>query len=221
MEQNESFCMEESMAVYEVTRKDIQDKITEIFNKYNVDDQSLKEELIKILSNNELPDCEFDEGDSFIFDKKTPSQLYLRDSRYHIRIKDIVIAFVEDLFLKKIINVITGISDPNMDIGSIIILIKKIIKDYVVKLDESNYCIYLQAITHLSEHKGFTCKEIIEWLPKYGGKCNMHSDNWTCPYRENDLCIFDINNMDGILHKMIDKRIFVYAEGDKTYKINY
>lgn len=71
------------MAVYEVTRKDIQDKITEIFNKYNVDDQSLKEELIKILSNNELPDCEFDEGDSFIFDKKTPSQLYLRDSRYH------------------------------------------------------------------------------------------------------------------------------------------
>lgn len=58
-------------------------------------------------------------------------------------------------------------------------------------LEDDDFCIYMQALTHFRKHKKFSVDEMLEWFPHGDNRvCNMHNSDWQCDYwdRETDLC---------------------------------
>lgn len=218
------------MAVFEVSRdyleKFIDQKIET--NKTLID---FREELIDVLVTNTsdidfVGDCD---DDNWPFEKKEPTQFYIRDSRYHIRIKDLVVDFFENVFTGSLLDAMlfwfglsTAASVSTIAITKeFILFVKRVIKEYVIKLDNSEFCIYLQIITHLKEHTAFTFEELLLWLPKNDGDlCNMQTNKWLCPYKGQNQCRIDEEEVKKILKRLLSKDILDYSE-DGTYKINY
>ncbi len=221
------------MAVFEVTQ-DYLEKFVDTQIEKNQKLKDFREDLIDMLVCNtpdisdvtpEDKECE----SSWPYEKKEPTQLYIRDSRYHIRIKDLVIDFFENVFTGALLDAMLfwfGISDMGAvsSIGitrEFILFVKRVVKEYVVKLDNTNFCIYLQIITHLKEHQEFSVDELKEWLPKpIEESCNMHTDKWNCADMIEGKCCFNQDTLKELLQKMESKNIIEYSENN-TYKIKY
>lgn len=164
-----------------------------------------------------------------------PSQLHI--GPYHIRLKDILYElFIVIIQNKKIIcNIFTAVHEQNLSTITQNIEFKDIInfknfaytvynifKNLVYKLKDDEFCIYYQALTHFGETTEFSVGDIIEWLPSDNSICNMHTDIWTCPHREND----DICKKEEFISHIRDKieqmsKIGIFNEIDDKYIINF
>ncbi|MCI6242100.1 MAG: hypothetical protein MR646_02155 [Agathobacter sp.] len=217
------------MAVFEVTR-DYLEKFVDTQIEKNQVLKDFREDLVDMLVCN-TPDISEDmEGESsWPFEKREPAQLYIRDSRYHIRIKDLVIDFFENVFTGALLEAMLfwfGLSvkaevSPICITKEFILFVKRVVKEYVVKLDNTEFCIYLQVITHLKEHQEFSIDELKSWLPREtDNSCNMHTDKWNCIDMREGKCYFNQDNLDEVLQKMVLKHIMEYSE-NSTYRIRY
>ena len=125
-----------------------------------------------------------------------PSQLLL-GSRY-IRVQQIMLDFLKVSCTSGLIDaLILHISQGSfagftVSVGSGIAVALWELFTAVKKLDDWDFCVYMQATTHFREHSEFTMDELISWLPNEEHPiCNMHNDNWECDYlEENDTCSF-------------------------------
>lgn len=222
-----------NMAVFEVTREYLE-KFIDTQIEQNHELKAFREELVDMLSCNTLDITDImsedmDNESCWPFEKKEPTQLYVRDSRYHIRIKDLVIDFFENVFTGALLEAmlywfgvgnIAGVSSIGIT-REFILFVKRIVKEYVVKLDNTEFCIYLQVIIHLKEHQEFSVDELKRWLPTGTEKlCNMHTDKWKCSDMKDGKCYINQDTLEGVLQRMVSKHIFDYADNNK-YKIRY
>lgn len=217
------------MAIYEVSRSYLEQFVDAQIEK-NTDFSEYRNELIDMLVNNEPEiDVNTDTEDVWPFEKKEPTQFYVRDSRYHIRIKDLVVDFFENIFAGFLLEpmlvwfgIVNGAGVAGVGItGAFIFFLRRVIKEYVVKLDNTEFCLYLQIITHLREHQEFSVEDVKDWLPEsIGDECNMSTEKWNCPSKDQGKCKIDKNNVEKILQKMVSKNIIDYSENE-TYKIRF
>ena len=221
------------MAVFEVTRNSLE-KFVDLQIEKNPELDEFREDLLDMLTCNtlDLSDAireDMESDSSWPYENKEPSQLYIRDSRYHIRIKDLVIDFFENVFTGVLLDAMLYMFHVD-GIGKVssvkitrdfILFVKRVVKEYVVKLDNIQFCIYLQAITHFKEHQVFSINNLMNWLPETSDDlCNMYSNRWYCSYRNGEKCNFDKSCLENILQKMESRNIIKYCE-DNMYKINY
>jgi hypothetical protein len=219
------------MAVYEVTRAYLGKFVDDQIEK-NPKLKDYRDELLDILcsntSNQDFMANDLDNDDKWPFEDKEPTQLYVRDSKYHIRIKDVAVDFFEMVFSGALFDSVyimfSGCKNEQIATfeitKDIIWFISRLIREYVVKLDNTEFCIYLQVITHFSEHREFTVSDLIGWLPTCGTECNMHTDKWVCSRFENGMCYFQEDSIEQVLERMVKKNIFEYSD-DNTYKVRY
>lgn len=145
------------MAVFEVSKQYIEQFVDSQIEK-NDDFKEYRNELIDILINNE-PETEgdADNEEEWPYERKEPTQLYFRDSRYHIRIKDLVVDFFENIFAGFLLEpmlawfgIVSGTGVAVVGItSSFIFFLRRIVKEYIVKLDGIEFCLYLHVITNL------------------------------------------------------------------------
>lgn len=85
----------------------------------------------------------------------------------------------------------------------------------VKNLDDWDFCIYFQALTHFREHKEFTLEELKEWIPSAEERqCNMHTHEWDCTYysKNDDSCNLHKNeSLNSALKSLHDKKILVMS----------
>lgn len=221
------------MAVFEVTGEYLEEFVDAQIEK-NQELKDFREDLIDILAcrTSDLENSAFEDAeneDSWSFEKKEPTQLYVRDSRYHIRIKDLVVDFFEKVFMGTLLeamlfwfglNTLTKVSSIKIT-KEFILFVKRVIKEYIIKLDSTEFCVYLQIITHLKEHQEFSVSELKGWFPiDTESECNMYTEKWSCPNLKQGKCNFVGDKLEGILQKMVSKNIIEYAENN-MYKIKY
>ena len=88
----------------------------------------------------------------------------------------------------------------------------------VKNLDDWDFCIYFQALTHFREHKEFTLAELKEWIPSAEKKqCNMHTHEWDCTYysKNDDSCNLHKNeSLNSALKSLHDKKILVMSSNE-------
>ena len=88
----------------------------------------------------------------------------------------------------------------------------------VKNLDDWDFCIYFQALTHFREHKDFTLEELKEWIPSAEKKqCNMHTHEWTCTHysKNDDSCDLHENmSLNCALKSLLDKKILVMKNNE-------
>jgi len=89
-------------------------------------------------------------------------------------------------------------------------------------LDNWDFCVYMQAVTHFNENHAFTKDELIGWFPHELPKiCNMHNGTWDCCYCHEDICnIVTDNHIDDALESLLHKKI-IFVDGvypQITYK---
>ena len=217
------------MAVFEVSKQYIEQFVDKQIKK-NQDFKEFRSELIDMLVNNEPQlDGDLEDEEEWLFEKKEPTQLYIRDSRHHIRIKDLVVDFIENIFTGFLLepmliwfNIVNGSGISVVGItGAFILFLKRVIKEYIVKLDDTEFCIYLQVITHFKEHQEFTVEDLKEWLPESReNDCNMPTEKWNCSSKVQGKCQRDKDKLEKILQKMVSKNIIEYLKNG-LYKIRF
>lgn len=217
------------MAIYEVSKSYLE-QFVDVQIEKNTDFSEYRNELIDMLVNNEPEiDVNMYNEDVWPFEKREPTQFYVKNSRYHIRIKDLVVDFFENIFAGFLLEpmlvwfgIVSGAGVAGVGItGEFIFFLRRVIKEYVVKLDNTEFCLYLQIITHLREHQEFSLEDIKKWLPEsIGDECNMSTEKWNCPSKDQGKCKIDKNNVEIILKKMVLKNIIDYSENE-TYKIRF
>lgn len=197
--------------------------VNEIINAGD-DIEKYKAELMAALTGND--DANSDESISDIVSLwynqiASPSELLL-GTRY-IKISDVAICFVEVALasglLDGIINFIVGnpVQFGFCTAATIVLALRKFIKA-ITSLDDCDFCIYMQAVTHYRTHQAFTKKELLDWLPKDGGVCNMHNSKWHCKYLDdNDRCnIISKCCVEYALKSLLEKKI-LKEETDDIY----
>lgn len=221
------------MAVYEVTKTEVE-KFIDRHIKDKEEFIEYREDLIDMLicDTNEISEQSksIDGYDERVwpFEKKEPTQLYIRDSKYHIRIKDIVVDFIENILCGSLLEPMLGwfgmvseIAVPATVTTQFIFFVKRVVKEYVVKLDNTDFCVYLQIIVHLKEKSDFNINDIQEWMPRIEeNDCNMSTSKWQCKYLNSSICYITKDDIENILKRMVAKNIIDYTE-DGSYKIKY
>lgn len=122
-----------------------------------------------------------------------PSELLL-GTRY-IVIKDNVIRFIEAALTTGLIDaIITNPQNPMSGItvgvaSGIVFALIEIFKS-VSELEDYDFCVYMQAVTHFRAHREFTQSDLEHWFPHEGDMtCNMHNSKWDCEYlMDDDTC---------------------------------
>ena len=153
-----------------------------------------------------------------------PSQLLL-GSRY-ISVQKIMLDFLKRACTSGLIDaLIIYISQGRLtgftvSVGSSIVVALWELFTAVKKLDDWDFCVYMQAMTHFREHREFTMDELISWLPNEEHPiCNMHNDNWKCDYlEENDTCnIVRKDKIKQALKSLYDKGVLGLRKEDQKY----
>lgn len=126
----------------------------------------------------------------------TPSELLL-GTRYII-VKDSLLSFIEVTATSGALDaIILAFSNPeNPMIGMSISVAASIVSGLIElfqsisRLEDHEFCVYLQAVSHFRTHKKFTLQDLQEWFPHgQRNKCNMHNTKWQCEHiLEDDIC---------------------------------
>lgn len=152
----------------------------------------------------------------------TPSELLL--GRRYIVIKDILLIFIKmattsgalDAIINAVINSDNSMFGISLAAGIGFGLVE--IFQAVSELEDYDFCVYMQAVTHFKNHKKFTLDELQEWFPHGDNfKCNMHNDKWDCEHiLENDVCgMLEENNLSAALTSLREKKLLKYKHEDK------
>lgn len=156
-----------------------------------------------------------------------PSELLL-GTRY-IRVSEVAICFIEAALTSGLIDGLIQfiLGQPlklEISIVSAIVLSVKKLMSSVCSLDNWDFCIYMQAVTHFREYKKFTKDDLLSWFPEFSTKCNMHNSKWECSYcDENDNCkINALENIDDALTSLELKGIIRknFEQNNYTFQFN-
>ena len=122
-----------------------------------------------------------------------PSELLL-GTRY-IVIKDSVITFIEAAFTSGLIDAIienpqNPMSGVTVGVASGVVFALIEIFKSVSELEDYDFCVYMQAVTHFRAHREFTQSDLEQWFPHGSDtNCNMHNSKWDCEYfMPDDTC---------------------------------
>lgn len=141
---------------------------------------------------------------------------FLLGKRY-IRIYDGMLAFLEAFLTgglcDAILDVALGVSLPaSLTVGAVSSVVTVIVKVFseAAKLEDFDFCLYMQIVTHFYEKKEFSKDDIMLWYPS-GCDCNMHISKWDCCHTEpNDKCGVKEKDIDEIIQSLYDKGILDY-----------
>lgn len=209
------------MAEYSITYEEIQDFVDDCISRAENPD-FLKKYRLEILSAITAQDYYLDNNcqaairNSMELWKNqiaSPSRLLL--GKRYITIKDTVINLIEGLIVSGFIDVlIQKINNEPValtvsGIGTIVFALIRVFES-AKELEEFDFCIYMQAMTHFKEHEEFTIDDLKQWLPHDKRvRCNMHDSRWDCSHRQkDDSCgILDGTHLDDALKSLIQKNI--------------
>ncbi|MCM1126796.1 MAG: hypothetical protein NC429_10015 [Lachnospiraceae bacterium] len=154
------------------------------------------------------------------------SQLLL--GKRYIRIYDGMLAFLEAFLTGGLCDVILdlalGVSFPaSLTVGAVSSVVTVMVKVFseAVSLEDFDFCLYMQIVTHFYEKKEFSKDDILSWYPS-GGVCNMHTSKWDCCHRgQNDRCEVVEKDIDDIVQSLYDKGIldYHYSKDKKLYHL--
>lgn len=231
--------------IYELTTKDIEDIIEDIIqNNEEIKEwcdrnKQVKSALTSIFYVDDMKNEEniYQNYENQYYGTGKKASLYLKNTNVHICARDIVLEFIKIIFSHKVWRVIwesycalKGIEVDMFSVGAVIDLImeiKKIITNNVIKLTEEKLCFYLQIITHYREHKTVKIEEILEWLPEEEKECCWGSSVLECDFRENMCCVLKCKEnyytiVQKKLNEMVELRVLMENVNQKDeYKANY
>lgn len=156
-----------------------------------------------------------------------PSELLL-GTRY-IRVSDVAMFFIEvalnsGLFEALIAFCLEQPIDFEMTgVFDIVLSIQKLISS-VCTLDDMDFCIYMQAVTHFRKHKEFDINDLKDWFPQTSNRCNMHTSKWNCTYynNEDDTCsIMSSDNLNKALESLEKKGILRKEYNGEKYTFQF
>ncbi len=217
------------MAEYYISYKELEELINEYIETSPEDSQLIehKAELLAALTG-DYEQGDWDSAKEMISLWKNqinkPSQLLL-GSRY-IRVQQLMLDFLKIACTSGLIDaLILYISQGNLtgftvSVGSAITIALWELFTTVKKLDDWDFCVYMQATTHFREHKEFTLDELKSWLPNgEHPACNMHNDTWECDYlKDDDTCgIFLEQKTEQALKSLYDKGLLMLRKDDHKY----
>lgn len=212
------------MAEYNMTYNDLKrfiDRCIEISeNKMNL--SKYKAEILAALTLNEISDNSMETSDAIsLWENQlgTPSELLL-GTRY-IRIKDSMIAFVEAACCSGLIDALLSVDPVTGLTVSVIAGVMMSLRNLfttVSDLDDQDFCVYMQAVTHFKTHKFFTKEELLEWFPHDMNLiCNMHNSKWDCDFLESDRCSIIVKGgIEKALESLDKKSLLICEHKDKT-----
>lgn len=191
------------MAEYYISYKDLEGVIDDFIR--STDNTILMEHKAEILS---ALTGDFDLNDMDNVNKTVafwqseiakPSQLLL-GNRY-IRIQQVLLEFLKLALTSGLIDaVIIWVSEGNwsgftLSVGSNIAFTLWSLFTSVKKLDDWDFCVYMQAVSHFREHKDFCFDDMLDWFPSEPNiTCNMHNTIWNCEYLDHDTCTIIAKN---------------------------
>lgn len=160
-----------------------------------------------------------------------PSKLLL-GTRY-FSVKSSVIKLVESMITSGLMDlVISNIQAkvPNpmygmtIGVGSAVVLGLADIFKSASELQDHDFCVYMQAVTHFHEHKRFQKSDLLEWFP-HGEKkeCNMHNSKWECEYyMDDDSCsMLKLDNLDKALKSLEEKKLIKPEHENRQYYYSF
>ena len=207
------------MAIYEISREKLErylDKEIEKHPEYG----EFKTELMEFFagsSDNNMTEKDVQDKSLWQYMKGDPSQFYIPDTRYHIRIKDIVLDFFQNVFFGGLFEAVVAMAGGDVSAGVVtvtgqfIFFVKRIIKEYVVKLDGDEYAVYIEMISHFMEHKKVAVADVNEWIKREKSNPVYVSKRFL------EIANEDIKS---IMNGMVIKGVLV-KQDDECYKINY
>lgn len=206
------------MAVYEVSKEKFEAYLDSKI-KEHPEYSDLKPELMQFFTGvSDAKPIEDDEGDElWQYLQNDPSQLYLQDTRYHIRLKDTVLDFFENVFFGGLFDVMIGLCTGEVPIGAVsataqfIFFVKRVAKEFVVKLDDKEYAVYIEMIKHFKEHDEVTVHEVKEWVER---------EQSNVLYVSELAKTIDKEDVKSIMDDMVEKSVLSKC-GDGSYRINY
>ncbi len=159
----------------------------------------------------------------------TPSQLLL-GSRY-IRVQQIMLNFLKVACVSGLIDaLIVYISQGNftgftVSVGSGIAVALWELFTTVKKLDDWDFCGYMQATTHFREYNEFTIEDLKSWFPDAERPiCNMHNNTWDCDYLEEatDICkMLQKQALEKALKSLYDKGLLMAKKDARKYVFKF
>ena len=142
-------------------------------------------------------------------------------TRYFV-IKDSVLTFIGEALCSGLItSLLSGSTDPlrTLVISTGPSLVSKLIELLlsVKELDNFDFCIYLQAVTHFHLNKEFCMDDVCDW---FSCKCNMHNHKWDCEHYFNEqdsCCMLNQDNCKKALESLCNKKILSSLRKDGVY----
>lgn len=120
-----------------------------------------------------------------------PSKLVI--GHRYIRVQSMMLHFLAVICTSGLLDAIIesvvtrNITGFNISVGSSVSMVIWELFNSVKKLNNWDFCIYMQAVNHYHKYEAFTKSDVISWLPEADGICNIfHDDKWNCEYLEND-----------------------------------
>lgn len=148
-----------------------------------------------------------------------PSQLLL-GTRY-IRIQGVMIEVIKlaltSGFVDALITYITGGSVGfSVSLGTTVAITLYDLFGRASKLEDDDFCVYLQAMTHYHQYRAFTEEDLMDWFPHGGNDiCNMHNSTWRCDHlKDGDICGVDRQKIQSALNTLRCKGILKREKDD-------
>lgn len=140
--------------------------------------------------------------------------------RKYIPVNSIMLSFIKIALkaglIDAIISKITGNSyQPTMSVSSCIAIASEIrnIISSIKTLDNGDFCVFMQAVTHFGEKNAFSESDLRSWMPTdIRPVCNMHNDTWECSYlgEDDDRCsIREGNKLRDAINSLLKKGILI------------
>lgn len=191
------YLRERVMAEYNITYEEIQEFVDDCINR-SQDSENLKLHRSEILAAITARDESDKENHTSIKESielwenqvGLPSELLL-GTRY-IVIKDSVIKFIETALTSGLIDAIVANPQNPMTgitvgvVSGVVFSLIDIFKS-VSELEDFDFCVYMQAVTHFRAHREFTINDLKQWFPHGSdANCNMHNSKWDCEHLSSD-----------------------------------
>lgn len=222
------------MAEYYISYKDLEGILDEYINDTS-DNKLLIEYKAEILSAL-TGDYEMENRDSatemialWKNQISSPSQILL-GARY-IRVHQMMLDFLKGACTSGVIDaVIQYVSTGSMvgftvSVGAGITIALWDLFNSIKKLDDWDFCIYMQAMTHFREFDGFTKEDLISWFPHGEPRiCNMHNRTWECDFYDevNDTCnMLKSEHLDKALESLYEKGLLMKNKENHKYVFKF
>lgn len=211
------------MAEYSMTYQEIKEFVESCIDKCN-DNKALKQHQAEILAAITSKDDDNASNNTAITKSLelwenqlgAPSELLL-GTRY-IVIKDSIIKFFSIAATSGLLDaIILARSTPENPLAGFSISVGASVVEGLIgvfqsaaQLEDSDFCVYMQALTHFRQHKDFTIEDLNQWFPHANNKtCNMHNSKWDCDHLiEDDICtMLQGDNLSNVLDSLYNKKI--------------